>query len=206
MNLSRIALAFCFFSLCLLCTPQAQAQAEVGKIAPRFSLTDIHGQEVNLEKLRGEVVVLEWFNPFCPFVKKHYGSGHMQQLQEEYVKKGVKWFVIDSTNPSHQNFSSPEKLLKTWQELGIKSSALLVDPTGKVGRSYQAKTTPHMFIIDKDGKLAYQGAIDNDTSATSNPKEALNYMRQGLDEVLSGKSLTVAQTPPYGCSVKYGES
>lgn len=188
------------------CALSAQAQVETGKVAPSFSLTDIHEQEVNLDKLRGEVIVLEWFNPHCPFVKKHYGSGHMQSLQEEFVKKGVKWLVIDSTNPTHQNFSSADQLEKKSQELGIKSSFLLLDPTGKVGRVYQAKTTPHMFIIDKDGKLTYQGAIDNDASATSDPKVALNYMRQGLEEVLAGKSVSVAHTTPYGCSVKYGDS
>src|SRR6266498_325453 len=152
----------------------------VGSAAPGFSLPDAKGQTHSLSQYKGKYVVLEWFNPECPFVKKHYGSGNMQKLQDQYTSKGVVWLTIDSNAPG---------------------------PEGKVGRAYGAKNTPNMVIINPEGKIAYEGAIDS--KASPNPADipsSTNYVKAALDESLAGKSVSTPQTKPYGCSVKYKSS
>jgi len=148
--------------------------------------------------------VLEWFNPECPFVKKHYGSGNMQKLQGDYTGKGVVWLTIDSSAPGdgrEYHRDQAEKIMNGWK---TRQTALLLDPEGKAGRAYGAKNTPHMFVVNPEGKVIYEGAIDS--KRTPNPADissSTNYVKVALDESLSGKPVTTANTKPYGCSVKY---
>ena len=176
----------------------------VGSAAPDFSLTDAKGQTHSLSQYKGKYVVLEWFNPECPFVKKHYGSGNMQKLQEEYTSKGVVWLTIDSNAPGSEGNMTPEQAEKVAAAWKTHQTALLLDPEGKAGRAYGAKNTPNMVVISPEGKIAYEGAIDS--KATPNPADipsSTNYVKVALDESLAGKSVTTANTKPYGCSVKY---
>jgi peroxiredoxin len=176
----------------------------VGSAAPDFSLTDAKGKPHSLAQYKGKYVVLEWFNPECPFVKKHYGGGNMQKLQEEYTSKGVVWLSIDSSAPGFEGNLTPEQAQKKMSEWKTKQTALLLDPEGKAGRSYGAKNTPHMFVINPEGKVIYEGAIDS--KRTPNPADipsSTNYVKVALDESLAGKPVTTANTNPYGCSIKY---
>src|SRR3954453_14894898 len=179
----------------------------VGSSAPDFSLNDAKGKSHSLGEYKGKYVVLEWFNPECPFVKKHYGSGNMQKLQQEYTSKGVVWLTIDSNPPGLEGTLPPEQAEQKRSEWKTKQSALLLDPEGKVGQLYGAKNTPDMVIINPEGKIVYEGAIDS--KATPNPADissSTNYVKVALDETMSGKSVTTPQSRPYGCSVKYKKS
>jgi peroxiredoxin len=176
----------------------------VGSAAPEFSLPDAKGKTHSLSEYKGKYVVLEWFNPECPFVKKHYGGGNMQKLQEQYTGKGVAWLTIDSNAPGTEGNLSPEQVEKVASAWKTKQTALLLDPEGKAGRAYGAKNTPNMVIISPEGKIVYQGAIDS--KATPNPGDipsSTNYVKVALDESLSGKPVSNPTTKPYGCSVKY---
>ena len=176
----------------------------VGTTAPDFSLTDSKGKTQSVSQYKGKYVVLEWFNPECPFVKKHYGSGNMQKLQEEFTGKGIVWLTIDSNAPGLEGNLTAEQANAKMAEWKTKQTALVLDPDGKAGRSYGAKNTPHMFVINPEGKIVYEGAIDS--KATPNPADinsATNYVKLALDESLSGKAVSNANTKPYGCSVKY---
>ena len=176
----------------------------VGSAAPDFSLTDAKGQTYSLSQYKGKYVVLEWFNPECPFVKKHYGSGNMQKLQEEYTSKGVVWLTIDSNAPGSEGNMTPEQAEKVTTTWKTHQTALLLDPEGKAGRAYGAKNTPNMVVISPEGKIAYEGAIDS--KATPNPADipnSTNYVKVALDESLAGKPVTTANTRPYGCGIKY---
>lgn len=176
----------------------------VGSNAPDFSVTDSKGKTQSVSQYKGKHVVLEWFNPECPFVKKHYGSGNMQKLQEEFTGKGVVWLTIDSSAPGLQGHLTAEQANAKIAELKTKQTALLLDPEGKAGRTYGAKNTPHMFVINPEGKIIYEGAIDS--KATSEPADiasSTNYVKAALDESLGGKPVSTATTKPYGCSVKY---
>ncbi|MGZ5538653.1 MAG: thioredoxin family protein [Chthoniobacterales bacterium] len=182
----------------------ASESPKVGAAAPDFSLTDANGQKHSLDQNKGKWVVLEWFNPECPFVKKHYGSGNMQKLQKEYTGKGVVWMSIDSSAPGKEGNLSPEAAAKKVSEWKISSTAFLLDPEGKAGQAYGAKNTPHMFVINPEGKIVYEGAIDS--KATPNPADiptSTNYVKAALDEAMAGKSVSNPNTKPYGCSVKY---
>jgi peroxiredoxin len=183
----------------------ACAQAiEIGKAAPAFSAKNVKGETVSLADHAGKVVVLEWTNLSCPFVRKHYDSGNMQKLQESAAAKGVIWLTVNSSAEGKQGFCSPEKMADCIQKEGIKSANVLLDSSGEVGKAYDAKVTPHMFIINKDGTLAYDGAVDSKSStdkadvATAEPLFA-----NALDAVLAGKAVTNAKNKPYGCGVKY---
>jgi peroxiredoxin len=176
----------------------------VGTTAPDFSLTDSKGKTQTVSQYKGKYVVLEWFNPDCPFVKKHYGSGNMQKLQEEFTGKGVVWLSIDSSAPGLEGSLTAEQAEKKIAEWKTKQTALVLDPDGKAGRSYGAKNTPHMFVINPEGKIIYEGAIDS--KATPNPSDiaaSTNYVKVALEESLAGKTVSNANTKPYGCSVKY---
>lgn len=186
-----------------LLTTNALATVETGKSAPNFKLPTPDGTPVALEDYRGKVVVLEWFSHLCPFVKKHYRGKDMQALQSEFTEKGVVWLTVDSTNKDHPAYLSPEKMKSIGSDWNIKSTALLADTNGEVGKLYGARTTPHMYIINGEGTLVYQGAIDDNPDASANPKEATNYVRTTLNEVLEGKPVGVSETKSYGCSVKY---
>ncbi len=190
----------------LISTAVAAAHAvTVGHVAPDFSLTDVNGKSVKLSDFKGKNVVLEWTNPGCPFVVKHYGSYNMQALQKAAIGKGVVWLSVNSTAKSHADYLEPAKLgTKITVEWKGGASHILMDESGKVGQSYDAKTTPHMYVIDPAGKLIYAGGIDDKRSANpADVKTAKNYVRAALDETLAGKTVTVATAQPYGCSVKY---
>ena len=181
----------------------ATESPKVGTAAPDFSLTDANGRKHSLGENKGKWIVLEWFNPECPFVKKHYGSGNMQKLQKEYEGKGVTWMTIDSSAAGKEGNLTPEAAAKKVSEWKINST-LLLDPEGKAGQAYGAKNTPHMFVINPEGKIVYEGAIDS--KATPNPADiptSTNYVKAALDEAMAGKAVSNPDTKPYGCSVKY---
>jgi peroxiredoxin len=176
----------------------------VGTTAPDFSLTDSKGKTQTVSQYKGKYVVLEWFNPECPFVKKHYGSGNMQKLQEEFTAKGIVWLTVDSNAPGLEGNLTAEQAEKKIAEWKTKQTAFVLDPEGKAGRSYGAKNTPHMFVINPEGKIIYEGAIDS--KATPNPADiagSTNYVKVALEESLAGKTVSNTNTKPYGCSVKY---
>src|SRR4029077_6934654 len=171
--------------------------------APELSLPDAQGQTHSLSQYKGKYVVLEWFNPECPFVKKHYGSDNMQKLQQEYTAKGVVWLTIDSNAPGTEGNLTPDQAQKVMASWKTRQTALLLDPESNVARSYGAKNTPDMIVINPEGKIVYEGAIDN--KATPNPNDipsSTNYVKAALDESLAGKPVSNPTTKPYGCSVK----
>lgn len=185
-------------------TSALHAAPAIGSDAPDFSLPGADGKTHTLAEHKGKYIVLEWTNPQCPFVKKHYGSGNMQKLQAEYTAKGVIWLSIDSSAEGKEGYLTPEQA-KAWQASAkIASTAILIDAHGKVGREYAAKTTPDMFIIDPAGKLVYAGAIDDIASADPDDiAKANNYVKTSLEAVMSGKPVAAPTTKSYGCSVKY---
>ena len=188
---------------CVATTTAWAADAVVGKPAPDFTATDIDGKTQVLSQLHGHIVVLEWFNPECPFVKRHYG-GNMQQLQGKYTGDGVTWVSIDSSAAGKQGFMTPEQAQEFRKSRGAKSTAILLDSDGNIGKLYGAKSTPHMFIVNPEGTLVCAGAIDDHPSADMNdPAPSVNYVSHALDELLQNKPVSIAETPSYGCSVKY---
>src|SRR6266516_5623668 len=171
----------------------------VGSAAPDFSLTDAKGETHSLSQYKGKYVVLEWFNPECPFVKKHYGTDNMQKLQKEYTDKGVVWLTIDSNAPGTEGNLTPDQAQKITTSWKTQQTALLLYLDGKVGRSYGSKNTPNMVIINPEGKIVYHGAIDS--KATPNPEDipsSTNYVKAALDQSLAGKSVNTPETKPYG--------
>ena len=182
----------------------AFAAATVGQKAPDFTAKDATGKTVSLADFKGKTVVLEWVNPGCPYVKKHYGAGNMQSTQKDAADKGVVWLAINSTDTAHQDYLAPAALQKWMTEQKAQATHTLTDESGKIGQQYAARTTPHMYIINPQGNLVYAGGIDS--IATANPadiKTATNYVKQSLGEVAAGKPISSANTKPYGCSVKY---
>lgn len=203
----RKLVAVAVAALCMSGLSVVGASAQVAKdaSAPAFGLPDVAGKVHQLADYKGKWIVLEWFNPECPFVKKHYDfSGNMPKLQREYTSKGVIWLSICSSAPGKQgNF--PAAHYAEWANKNhAAQTAILLDPDGKVGKAYGAKTTPHMFVINPDGKVVYQGAIDD--KPTPDPKAsagAVNYVKAALDAGMAGKPIDPASTASYGCSVKY---
>jgi glutathione peroxidase-family protein len=182
----------------------APTTATVGKPAPEFTLTDAHGTEHSLGDYRGKFVVLEWVNFGCPFVQGHYNAGNMQQLQQTYTAKGVVWLSICSSAPGKQGYYEGQALRDRIDRIGSNATAYLVDPDGAVGTTYQARTTPHMYVIDLDGILIYAGAIDDGPNrGTEEILAATNYVRLALEAAMAGREVETKQTKPYGCSVKY---
>jgi len=182
-----------------------ESQVSIGKSAPQFELTDLDGKAHKLSDYKGKYVVLEWTNPDCPFVKKHY-QGNMQALQKRYGEKGVVWLSICSSAPGKQGHYDAKVTKKIAAERKIASAAYLNDEDGTVGRIYGAKTTPHMYVIDPEGKLIYAGAIDSKASTNVDDiKTATNYVQSCLDAAMSGVKVEVQTSTPYGCSVKYAK-
>ena len=177
-----------------------QATPTIGQPAPEFTLTDTAGKSHKLSDFAGKIVVLEWVNDGCPFVQRHYNSKNMQTLQQTYTDKGVIWLSICSSGKGEQGNHSGADWEKIRQKQGHESTALLIDEPGAVGRLYGAKTTPHMFIIDAQGKLVYNGAIDSNNNDVT---KAENYVAAALDALLAGKPVAKATSTPYGCGVKY---
>jgi peroxiredoxin len=205
MEMIRHAMLALAVGILVLAAPaRGAAGAIVGQPAPSFSLPDAHGGQESLSSFKGKFVVLEWVNFECPFVGKHYGSGNMQKLQKSYTGKGVVWLSINSSAPGKQGALTAAKALTLVKDKGSSPTAFLLDTEGTVGQAYGAKTTPHMFIIDRDGKLIYSGAIDDRPSTDqADIAPARNYVQAALDEALAGKPVTTASSQPYGCSVKY---
>lgn len=180
--------------------------ATVGEEAPDFSLKNAEGKEVKLSDYSGKHVVLEWVNFDCPFVKKHYRSNNMQGLQATYTEKDVVWLSICSSAPGKQGFFADEELALRIKEEKSGATSYLVDADGIVGRLYEAKTTPHIFIIDPEGVLVYAGAIDDVKSTKAEDIEgAVNYVQTTLDAALANKVIEISSTKSYGCSVKYAK-
>lgn len=178
--------------------------AEVGKAAPAFTAKTAKGTEVSLADYKDKVVVLEWLNFDCPFVKKHYSSKNMQTLQATYTEKGVIWLTVNSSAEGKQGYLAADKLLEKTTAEGSKATEILVDTDGKVGKAYDAKVTPHMMIIGKDGNLAYSGAIDsNPSTKAEDVATADKLFANALDAVIEGKAVTNPSNKPYGCGVKY---
>ena len=187
-----------------LASPLAAAQKN-GAIAQDFKLTDVNGQTVQLSQFRGKTVILEWHNPGCPFVSKHYGSGNMQATQKAAREQGAIWLTINSGAKGKQGHMTGAEAKALIARQNIQSTDYLLDPKGLVGKAYGARTTPHMYIIDGSGILVYQGGIDDrPTANTADIKDARNHVLAALKEMRSGNKISVAQSRPYGCSVKYG--
>ncbi len=201
-NRSPLALAICSL-LALAGATAASGAAPVGQAAPGFTVTDLDGKAVNLADYKGKTVVLEWHNFGCPFVQKHYRSGNMQGLQKKYAGD-VVWLAVNSTNKGAWDYTEPAKLSAQLKDFGAAPARYLVDEPGTMGMAYGARTTPHMYIIDPAGKVVYNGAIDDKRSANpEDVKTAKNYVVAALEELKTGKPVTVAATTPYGCTVKY---
>lgn len=182
----------------------AEAAVETGAAAPEFSVRDANGATRTLAEFRGRVVVLEWTNHGCPYVRKHYDAGNMQALQREAAEDGVVWLQVISSAPGEQGHLDGAGALARVQTDNAAPAATLLDPTGVMGRAYGARNTPHMYIIGADGALLYQGAIDDQPSARpSTLQGANNYVRAALEDIAAGRPVRTAETVPYGCGVKY---
>jgi peroxiredoxin len=184
----------------------ALAKAAPGKDAPAFEAKDASGETRKLSDYKGKWLVLEWFNQGCPFVKKHYGSGNMEKIRKTYAEKGVMWLTVCSSAEGKQGYVAPSDAAKVAEEHKLAPSAFLLDASGATGKAYGAKTTPHMFIINPEGKVVYAGAIDDNSSRDPAViPESKNYVAAALDAALAGKPVKPASTRPYGCSVKYAD-
>lgn len=188
-------------------TGVAIAGPKVGAPAPDFSGVDTAGKTVSLKQLKGKTVVLEWTNDGCPYVKKHYNSGNMQSLQQDAAGKGAVWLTIISSAPGEQGHLPPAELDKLTRERGAAPSAVLIDADGTIGKAYNARVTPHMYVIDPAGTLRYMGAIDDKPTADkADVAGARNYVKDALDALAAGRDIDKTVTRAYGCSVKYKSS
>ena len=179
---------------------------KVGEPAPAFTATDSNGKAQKLSDYRGKYVVLEWHNRQCPFVNKHYASGNMQKLQKEWTAKGVVWFTVISSGPGKQGYMTAAQENAFVKQMKASPTAVLLDPSGEVGHIYGAKTSPHMFVINPQGVLIYDGAIDNKpTTDLDDVPVATNYVSLALEESMAGGQVKTPVTRPYGCSVKYAD-
>jgi peroxiredoxin len=191
--------------LCLFLAAPALAKVSVGQPAPDFTLTDSNGTSRALSEFKGKFVVLEWNNPQCPFVGKHYGSGNMQKQQADATAAGVIWLTVNSSATGKQGDITGAEANAYIAKVGAKQTAYLLDPSGQVGHLYGARTTPHMYVIDKAGVLRYMGGIDSIASTDADDlAKATQYIPQVLSELIAGKPPSVTTSEPYGCSVKYG--
>jgi peroxiredoxin len=171
--------------------------------AKSFTLTDANGEKHTIEQYKGKIVVLEWTNPGCPYVIGHYSNGHMPQVQKEMTAKGVIWLTVNSTNSEHKDSKTADEIKRIYSEWSSAATAHLIDRDGAVGKMYGAKTTPHLFVIDKNGNVAYDGAIDDDRSTNGGKDATINYVTKAISELEAGKEVWTWGTKPYGCGVKY---
>lgn len=182
----------------------ALAGPEIGELAPDFTAMTVTGEVLTLSELRGQNVVLEWTNHDCPYVRKHYGSGNMQRVQRDLTEDGVVWLSVISSGPGEQGHVSAEEAQKLSATRGVYATNTLLDPEGDVGHLYRARTTPHMFLIDKAGILKYKGAIDDQPSTRLESLDgAHNYVRSAWAQLKNGEEIEISSTKPYGCSVHY---
>ena len=197
-----------FFAAALIALPLSDASAspDVGKAAPTFTGKTADGRTVSLAELKGKTVVLEWTNKDCPYVRKHYGTMNMQHLQtESKVDHEVVWLSVISSSPGTQGYLEPKEALAHIEETGANPDGMILDPDGTIGKAYGAVTTPHMYVIDASGTLAFKGGIDDKPSTNwETVKTAKNYVRAALDDMAAGKTVADPATRPYGCSIKYG--
>ncbi len=190
--------------LLALLGPMRAPAVKVGSAAPDFTATDTYGTAHRLSEYKGKLVVLEWHNRECPYTQKHYRSENIQRLQREWTGKGVVWFTVISSAPRQQGYVTADEENAYVKQVKASPTAALLDPSGELGHLYSAKTTPHMFIINPQGFLIYDGAIDDrPTTDLEDVARAKNYVSAALQEAMSGKEVAVATTRPYGCSVKY---
>jgi peroxiredoxin len=200
------ALAYLLVAVAALLFVALAHGATAGQAAPAFSGTDSNGKAESLAQYHGKYVVLEWTNRDCPYTRKHYDSGNMQKLQQQWTAKGVVWLTILSSAPGEQGYLTAEQENAQLARVQAHPTAAILDPRGEIGRLYAAKTTPHMFVIDPQGKILYAGAIDDKSSTdTADVASAKNYVSAALNSALAGQPVAVASTRPYGCSVKYAE-
>ena len=190
----------------LMMIPMSALALKPGDPAPEFRGVDSNGRTQTLAQYRGKYVVLEWANRDCPYTRKHYQSGNMERLQKEWTAKGVVWLTVISSAPGHQGYATPELENAYLKKMQASPTAVILDPSGKIGRMYDAKTTPDMFVINPQGKLLYEGAIDDrPTPDPASLQGATNYVSAALQEAMKGEPVQTAVTRPYGCSVKYGD-
>jgi peroxiredoxin len=183
----------------------ASAEAPIGAAAPAFTLTESNGRNLSLADFRGKTVVLEWTSHECPYVGKHYRGNNMQTLQKKWTGQGVVWLSVISSAPGQPGHVSPQQANKLTVDREAAPTAVLFDPSGKVGRAYGARTTPHMYVINSEGALVYKGGIDDQpTARLQDLKSARNFVDQALSEISQGKPVSVTTSRPYGCSIKYG--
>jgi peroxiredoxin len=194
---------FALFAALMLAT--AVFAVEVGKPAPDFTATDINGKTVKLSDYKGKIVVIESYNSDCPFCMNQYKTGATQDLQKELAAKGIVWLMVNSVNPKNFSHRTPEQARVEWTAEKIAATAWIDDSSGAVGHLYGMETTPHMFVINQDGTLVYDGAMDNKPDPSHDPRTARNYVREAVGDLLAGKPIEVSQTKPYGCGVKYAD-
>ncbi|MFP4227457.1 MAG: redoxin domain-containing protein [Salinivenus sp.] len=205
-----------FALLFVFTAPRAAAQSEatIGEAAPGFTLTAADGETHSLSDFEGQYVVLEWLNFGCPYVAQHYGSGHMQELQKTYAEQDVVWLSIVSSAEGKQGYYPPEEMVEQKNEHDGQMTAILMDTSGEVGKTYGARTTPHMYVVNPDGELIYKGGIDDwATADTDDPvpseeyitETATNYVETSLGQAMNGEEVDPTTAQPYGCSVKYAE-
>ena len=191
-------------ALAAAAAPTTIDASRVGAQAPEFRGTDTKGTVHNLSDFKGKWVVLEWHNEGCPYVRKHYGGNNMQQLQKEWTAKGVVWLTVISSATGQQGHMEAAQADAYFAQQNAAPSAVLLDPTGEIGRLYEAKTTPHMFVVNPDGVLIYNGAIDDKpTSDKTDLAGATNYVSAALTEAMAGRAVSTSTSRPYGCGVKY---
>jgi len=184
----------------MLTSALAFADAEIGKAAPDFTVKDINGKAHKLSDYKGKIVVLESYNLDCPYVANHYNTGAMQELQGNLTGKDVVWLTVNA------NYDDAAKAKKEAEARKIKSTAVVHDPEGKIGKAYGFKTTPHMVVIGKDGKVAYNGAIDDKAETEGDPRSAKNYVKEAVAKLQAGEPVAVTKTKPYGCGIKYAKA
>ena len=205
MNRSIRLIKACILSIAAATLPISVSAAPIiGEVAPNFQLADTNGKSVSLSELQGKTVVLEWTNHKCPYVVKHYGSDNMQALQREAAEDDVVWVTIISSAEGKQGYVSAEKANQLSEDRNASPSHILLDTSGEIGKSYEAKTTPHMYVINTEGKLVFKGGIDDKpTTRKSDIEGAKNYVRAALSDLKAGNEVAISTSRPYGCSIKY---
>ena len=194
------------FALVAALTMASTALAvEVGKPAPDFTATDINGKTIHLSDYKGKIVVIESYNQDCPYCHNQYKTGAMQDLQRDFAAKGVVWLLVDSVNKHNSSYRAPEQARTEVTKQNMEITAWIDDNSGAIGHLYDMKTTPDMYVINKDGILVYHGAIDNKPDPFHNPLAANNYVRDAVNALTADKPVAVSETKPYGCSVKYAD-
>lgn len=197
----KTALIFC----AALTLATAAFAVEIGKPAPDFTGTDINGKTIHLADYKGKIVVIESYNSDCPYCHNQYKTGATQDLQKELTAQGVVWLMVNSVNPNNFSHRTPDQARAEWTAEKIAATAWIDDSSGAIGHLYDMKTTPHVFVINKDGNLVYEGAMDDQPDPFHDPRTARNYVKEAVNDLLTGKPIEVSQTKSYGCAVKYAD-